>query len=208
MNRGCARELGPATSPRHPAGRVPYLQCMSESRFALQVAHTAALDAAVLRAARALLDEVFAGEMTDEDWEHALGGMHALVWEADQLVGHAAVVQRRLLHRGRALRTGYVEAVAVRADRRRRGYGTAMMTALETVIRSAYEVGALGSSEMGEPFYAACGWTRWRGKTWALTPEGIVRTPAEDDGIYVLELEVALDLAGELTCDWREGELW
>ena len=36
---------------------------------------------ATLEAARALLDDVFEGDMTDHDWEHALGGVHALAWE-------------------------------------------------------------------------------------------------------------------------------
>ena len=36
--------------------------------------------------------------MTDHDWEHALGGVHALVWEGGELVGHASVIQRRLLY--------------------------------------------------------------------------------------------------------------
>ena len=72
----------------------------------LHVAHTADLDAAAVKAARALLDDVFAGEMTDDDWEHALGGVHALVWEGPALIGHASLIQRRLLHHGRALRAG------------------------------------------------------------------------------------------------------
>ena len=100
----------------------------SISRVAdVQLAHTADLDASTRRAARALLDNVFGEEMTDHDWEHALGGIHALVWEERELVGHASVVQRRLLHDGRALRAGYVEGVGVRSDRRRQGYGAAMM---------------------------------------------------------------------------------
>jgi aminoglycoside 2'-N-acetyltransferase I len=73
---------------------------------ALQITHTADLDPAAMKAARALLDDVFAGDMTDEDWEHALGGVHALVWEGPALIGHASVIQRRLLHHGRALRAG------------------------------------------------------------------------------------------------------
>ena len=35
--------------------------------------------------------------VTDDDWEHGLGGIHALAYEDDELVGHASVVQRRLL---------------------------------------------------------------------------------------------------------------
>jgi aminoglycoside 2'-N-acetyltransferase I len=154
-----------------------------------------------------LLYDVF-DDMEESDWEHCLGGMHALVWEGSELVGHAAVIQRRLLHGGRALRAGYVEGVAVRADRQRRGHGAAMMDALERVIKAAYEVGALGAAEEGEAFYAARAWTRWRGRTWALSPDGLIRTEDEDDRIYVLAVNVELDLTGDLTCDWRDGSAW
>ena len=74
----------------------------------VQTTHTAELDTATLAAARGLLYGVF-DDMTDHDWEHALGGVHALAWEQGELVGHASLIQRRLLHRGRALRAGYVE---------------------------------------------------------------------------------------------------
>jgi aminoglycoside 2'-N-acetyltransferase I len=177
---------------------------MSEVR----TAHTADLDAATLRAARGLLDAVFGDEMTDEDWDHALGGVHALVWEGEELIGHASVVQRRLLYRGRALRAGYVEAVAVRADRRRRGHGGALMEALERVVRGAYEIGALGATDEGADLYTGRGWKRWQGPTYALTPTGITRTEEDDGGIYVLPAGVPLDLSGELTCDWRDGDVW
>ncbi len=113
----------------------------------LRTAHTAELNAEELQAVRVLLDEAFDGDVTDDDYEHALGGMHALVWESRELIGHGSVVMRRLLHGGRALRTGYVEGVAVRGDRRRRGHGAAVMTALERVIRGAYEIGALGATD-------------------------------------------------------------
>ncbi|MGH3990600.1 MAG: hypothetical protein ACRDTZ_25275, partial [Pseudonocardiaceae bacterium] len=62
----------------------------------VRTAHTADLDVATLKAARTLLDDVF-DDLTDHDWEHALGGVHALVWEGTELIGHASVVQRRLL---------------------------------------------------------------------------------------------------------------
>ena len=68
----------------------------------LRTAHTADLDIATRKAARALLDNVF-DDMADDDWEHALGGVHALVWEGAELIGHASVIQRRLLNGGRAL---------------------------------------------------------------------------------------------------------
>jgi aminoglycoside 2'-N-acetyltransferase I len=174
----------------------------------LRVAHTADLDPATLAAARALMYEVFAGEMTEHDWEHALGGIHAIVYEDGELAGHASVIQRRLFHAGRALRTGYVEGVAVRESSRRRGYGDAMMDAIERVIRGAYDLGALGATDMAADFYTARGWERWRGPTGALTPEGVQRTPDDDDSVFVLRLATPLDTVGELTCDWRDGAVW
>jgi aminoglycoside 2'-N-acetyltransferase I len=41
-----------------------------------------------------------------------------------------------------------------------------------------------------------------------LTPTGISRTPDADGCVYVLPLTVPLDLDGELTCDWRDGDVW
>lgn len=174
----------------------------------LRVAHTSELTPAELQLARDLLHDAFEGDFFDVDWEHALGGMHALLWDAGELVGHASVVQRRLVHAGRALRAGYVEGVGVRADRRRHGHGGVLMEALERVIRGAYDLGALGSSDMALPFYAGRGWKLWQGRLSALTPDGVRPTPEEEGGIYVLEHEVALDLAGELCCDWRDGDVW
>lgn len=174
----------------------------------MRTAHTADLGPATLAAARELLGRVFADDFTDHDWEHALGGVHALAYEDDELVGHASVVQRRMLHAGRALRTGYVEGVGVRPDRRRHGIGAALMRELERVIRGAYEVGALGATDEATAFYAALGWERWRGTTWALTPAGVVRTADEDGGIFVLPVSAPLELGGELTCDWRDGDPW
>ena len=114
----------------------------------MRTAHTSSLDGATLAELRHLLDEAFSGEFDDDDWDHALGGIHAVGSEDGALVAHASVVQRRLLHGGRALRTGYVEAVAVRADRRRRGYGRAVMKQIGDVIRGAYELGALSAGEV------------------------------------------------------------
>jgi len=176
--------------------------------ISLRTAHTAELDRAILDAARVLLDDVFEGELSDHDWEHSLGGVHALLWDGDELVGHASVVQRRLLYRGRALRAGYVEGVGVRADRRRRGHGAALMEALERVVRGAYDIGALAATDAAMKFYAARGWQLWQGPTYALTPAGIARTEDEDGSVYVMPVAIPLDLSGELTCDWRDGDVW
>ena len=178
---------------------------MSDLR--VDLLHTGQLPPEVLVQARALLDDVFAGDLTDDDWEHCLGGLHALAWRGSDLLGHAALVQRRLLHAGRVLRAGYVEGVAVRADVRRHGVGGAVMAPLEQVARRAYDVVALATSDEGAPFYAARGWLPWQGPTSALTPAGVVRTPDDDDGVLVLP-GPDLDRTAGLTCDWREGDPW
>ena len=174
----------------------------------VRTAHTADLDPATLRAARALLDAAFAGAFDDSDWDHALGGIHALALEGDELVAHASLVQRRLLYGGRALRTGYVEAVGVRPDRRRRGHGALVMAALERVIRGAYDAGALSATDDGAALYTARGWVRWAGPTSVLTPSGLARTEEDDGSVFVLPAGAALDPALALACDWRDGAPW
>jgi aminoglycoside 2'-N-acetyltransferase I len=83
-----------------------------------------------------------------------------------------------------------------------------MMSELEQVIRSAYQLGALGASAEGGPLYASRGWQLWRGPSCALTPDGIRRTADKDGIIYVLPVSVPLDVTAELTCDWRPGSVW
>jgi len=173
----------------------------------VDVVHTAELDERTLQTVRALLDESFRS-FTEDDWQHALGGLHAIAREGPRVVGHASVVPRRLFHRGRGLRAGYVEAVAVRADRRRRGIGGAMMDDLETVIRTSYELGALSASTAGDPFYVARGWQRWRGETAVLTAGEHVRTAEDDGSVFVLPVTASLDVSARLACAWRAGDVW
>jgi aminoglycoside 2'-N-acetyltransferase I len=173
----------------------------------LRTAHTADLGAGEKAAIRSLMDTAFDG-VSDDTFDNVLGGVHALILDDGELIGHGSVVQRRLLHAGRALRTGYIEGVAVRADRRRQGHGALLMAALERVVRSAYQLGALGASAKGGRLYASRGWQLWRGPSSAMTPDGIRRTADKDGIIYVLPVSVPLDVSAELTCDWRPGSLW
>ena len=178
--------------------------------ISVRTAHTAQLEPGDAgRGARRCSTRAF-DDMTEHDWEHSLGGIHALAYEGGELAGHAAVVQRRLLHGGRALRAGYVEGVAVRAEARRRGHASAMMEALERVIRGAYDLGALGATDEAARFYAGRGWRLWGGRLSALTPDG-VRADAGRGGrrsTCCRSTGVELDLSGELTCDWRDGDVW
>lgn len=163
---------------------------------------------AQLQQIRSLLDEAFGERFDDLDFEHGLGGIHAAVYDGTELIGHGSVVMRRMLNGGRGVRTGYVESVAVRADRRRGGVGDAVMSALERVIRGGYELGALGASEAGAALYTSRGWSLWSGTSAVLSPAGIIPTPDMDGGIYVLPVSVELDSAQPLVCDWRNGDVW
>ncbi|MFG1640339.1 GNAT family N-acetyltransferase [Amycolatopsis sp. NPDC049252] len=172
----------------------------------LRLAHTAQLSDAELLAARALLEGAFK-DFDLAGWENTLGGMHALTFDGDELVGHASLVQRRLLHGDRVLNTGYVEGVAVHPDHRRRGIASALMAEMEALL-GGYEVGALSASTAGRPLYEGRGWQQWRGPTFSLTPSGIQRTADDDGAVYVFPGRAPLDLDGELTADWRAGDVW
>ncbi|CAL9592424.1 Aminoglycoside 2'-N-acetyltransferase [Streptomyces sp. enrichment culture] len=171
----------------------------------VRTAHTADLAPLELASVRSLLYEAFDGDFAREDWDHTLGGMHALVHDGRGLAAHGAVVMRRVRYRTRWLRVGYVEGVAVRHDVRRQGLGGAVMAALEGVITRAYDLGALSASDEGAPLYTARGWRAWGGRICALGPDGVVRLPDEEGSTYVWPAPA--DLEDELVFDWRDGDI-
>jgi aminoglycoside 2'-N-acetyltransferase I len=180
-----------------------------------RLVHTADLDGETREGARRMVIGAFGGgesDFSDADWEHGLGGMHALICVRGALIAHGAVVQRRLIYRSTALRCGYLEAVAVREDWRGQGLAMAVMDGLEQVLRGAYQIGALSSSEAGRHMYASRGWLPWQGPTSVLAPGGLVRTPDDDESLFVLPVALpggmVLDTSAEITCDWRDGDVW
>ena len=178
--------------------------------FDVRHVHTCDLTPEERAAIRRLLDGAFDGQFADTDWEHTLGGIHVLVGETDTLVAHAAVVQRRLIHQDRAIRTGYVEGLAVRTDRRRRGYANIAMTVAERIIMTAYDLGALSDGANIDGFYQRRGWLTWRGATSVLSPSGMQRTADDDGAVLVLRTRTTppLDLDQGIACDYRPGDVW
>jgi len=175
----------------------------------VELCHTYQLSQAQLDAVHQLLLDSFPLGVTDDDFANSLGGMHAVVWnDRDQLIAHASVVPRRMMHQGRSLRTGYVEAVAVATDHRRQRLGSRVMDAIETVIKGGYDLGALSASSDGQLLYADRAWRRWTGTTSVVSPEGIRRTPEEDGSVYVMPVSASLDFDADLACDWRAGDVW
>jgi aminoglycoside 2'-N-acetyltransferase I len=173
----------------------------------LRLAATSDLDGATLGLVRVLLDDAFEGEFTDDDWQHALGGTHALIEVDGVLVAHGALVERTLWVGGEQRRAGYVEGVAVAAGHRRQGHAHTLMAALEERGQEL-ELLALSASDAGAALYLSRGWRPWRGPTAVMTPEGPKATPDDDGSTYVLETGTALDLDSGLACDWRAGDVW
>jgi aminoglycoside 2'-N-acetyltransferase I len=173
-----------------------------------RLVHTADLDSDTRARMCQMVTEAFAGDFTDTDWEHALGGMHALIWHHGAIIAHAAVVQRRMIYRGSPLRCGYVEGVAVREDFRGQRLVHALLDGVEQVMRGAYQLGALSSTVRASGLYASRGWLPWRGPTSVLAPTGPTRTPDDDGTVFVLPVGISLDTSADLMCDWRAGDVW
>lgn len=175
----------------------------------LRLVRSDRLTASERRALRALLDAAFEGDFTDDDWNHGLGGWHAVMALGDEVVAHGSVVPRTLWIGRHAFRAGYVEAVAVTPSRQRGGLGTGVMRALTDLVCREFELGALSTGEWG--FYERLGWQRWRGASWVrLRDGGLVRTAEDDDGLMVLRCGTseAVDLAADITCEERDGDSW
>ena len=164
------------------------------------------------KAIRDLLDAAFASDdderFTEDDWQHALGGLHFFVELDGVIVAHAAVVERELHVGGRPLRTGYVEAVATAPGHQGTGLGTIVMGDVGAYIREHFELGALGTGS--HHFYERLDWLTWRGPSSVRSPRGDVATPDEDGYILVLltPSSPVLDLGAPISCEWRPGDVW
>ena len=119
-------------------------------RLRLRRLATSELTADEIRTIRALMEVAFGLEdeeerFSDDDWQHALGGVHFVLELDGDIVAHAAVVERRLYVAGQPLRTGYVEAVATSPDRQGVGLGSIVMTDVTEYVREGFELGGLGT---------------------------------------------------------------
>ena len=160
---------------------------------------------------RSLLDAAFASHdvaYADEDWSNALGGRHVLMDDDGVIVAHAAVVERELQTAGHRLLTGYVEAVATLPSHQGRRLGSRIMGAVEEHVDRAFAFGALSSA--GTTLYARRGWLPWLGETYVRRDDRLVRTPEDDDALYVRRTPSSpeLDLSEPISCEWRPGDVW
>jgi len=173
---------------------------------------TTDLTASEITIIRALLVTAFGSDeeerFDDDDWNHALGGVHFVLNVDGEIVCHAAVVERELHVGNQPLRTGYVEAVATAVGSQGAGLGSIVMADVTTYIRERFELGALGTGR--QHFYERLGWLRWEGPAFVRTADGPRRTPDEEGYILVLPTPSSpdLDMAASISCDWRPGDVW
>ena len=174
----------------------------------LYTASTDALSPSFLRDLRPLLDSAFDGAFTDDDWHHALGGVHVWVTGSRGLISHGSLVDRTLVCSGETLRVGYVEAVATEESYRREGHGARVMRQIGELTRASYPLAALSTGT--HAFYETLGWERWRGPTFVDGANGRERTPGDDGDVMILRTPRSphLDLDGDIVCDWRSGDVW
>lgn len=167
------------------------------------------VDAATRAALRGLWDRAFGDRFDDHDADHAFGGVHVLVRDADRLIGHASAVPRPIRFGDQPWRTvGYVEAVATDPARQGEGVGTLTMQRLHDEIASRWGL-ALLSTGRATGFYERLGWERWRGPSYTRTRTGVV-PDGEHGGLMVFRADpsLALDRSMGVTCHDRPGDAW
>lgn len=167
------------------------------------------VDETTRSALRTLWDRAFGDRFSDEDADHAYGGVHVLARDGDRLISHASAVPRRIRFGEQPWRTvGYVEAVATDPDRQGEGVARRTMETLHGEISSRWPV-ALLSTGRATGFYELLGWEKWRGLSYTRTATGVV-PDGEHGGLMILRLDpsVVPDLSVAVTCEDRSGDAW
>ena len=181
-------------------------------RLRLRRLSTPELTSSETTAIRALMRVAFGTDeeerFSDDDWRHALGGVHFVLELDGEIVAHAAVVEREIRVGDQPFRTGYVEAVATDPARQGVGLGSIVMTDVTEYIRERFDLGALGTGR--QSFYGRLGWRIWAGPSSVRAVDGDQPTPDEDGSIMVLSTATTppLDPAAPISCEWRPGDAW
>jgi aminoglycoside 2'-N-acetyltransferase I len=176
----------------------------------VEIVRSPEIEPARLAALHRLWAEAFGDGFTAEDAAHAMGGTHAFLFgDDDTLIAHASVVPREIVIDTMGFVGGYVEGVATVPQQEGSGHGSAVMEAIQEVLRAEYEVGVLSSGRIS--FYERLGWDRWQGPTFVIGADGSRhRTRDEDGGIMLLRFgpSADIDLTLPIACHDRPGDAW
>lgn len=175
-----------------------YLVCSSD-----------AIDTNTRAALRQLWDVAYGDRFSDDDTDHAYGGVHVMAMDDDRVIAHASAIPRRIQFGDGAWQTiAYVEAVAVHPDFQHQGIGAELMRRLQDEMAKRWIVAML-STGRATSFYEALGWQRWVGTSYTQTADGPVED-GEHGGLMVLRFGGALEPDARLTvtCEDRAGDAW
>jgi aminoglycoside 2'-N-acetyltransferase I len=167
------------------------------------------VDARTSAALRRLWERAFGDRFSQENADHAYGGVHVLACDGGHIIGHAGAVPRRIRFGNQPWCTvGYVEAVATAPERQGQGVGRRTMEVLQAEIASRWPVGLL-STGRAAGFYLSLGWERWRGESYTETATGTV-PDRNHGGLMILRPDPATvpDLSVAVTCQDRPGAAW
>ena len=156
---------------------------------------------------RALLDAAFEGDFSDDDADHAAGGLRVIVHAGTEIIGHAALIARSMTIDGRAQSVGYLEGVAVMPALQGKGIGRDLLAHTSLLTKEHYEIAMLSTGE--HEFYEKFGWQRFRGQSYVTENGVILRTADEDAGLMLLAEQPTWNVTGcQIVCDWRTGDVW
>ena len=174
------------------------------------VATSDELDADRRRELRALWDRAFGTErFSDEDADHAYGGLHVMALDRDRVVAHASAIPRQIRFGTDPWRTvGYVEAVATEPERQGEGIGRRVMLRLHDEMATRWPAAML-STGRATGFYEKLGWERWAGLSYTQTGPDTV-PDEEHGGLMILRIDPSAvpDLTVDVTCQDRPGDAW
>jgi aminoglycoside 2'-N-acetyltransferase I len=173
-----------------------------------RVVESALLADADRHALRSLWSAAFGDGFSDDDADHAYGGVHVVTSDGPALVAHASAVPRRIRFGDQWRDAGYVEAVATLPAYQRSGVGTHVMELLQAEIRLRWSVAML-STGRATSFYEHLGWERWEGMSYTRSETGD-SLDGEHGGLMVLRVDPSAvpDLSVDVTCEDRSGDAW
>lgn len=160
-------------------------------------------------ALRQLWHEAYGDRFSDDDAEHAYGGVHVLAVKNGALIGHASAIPRSIrFGEGDWQTIAYVEAVAVYPEFQGKGIGTEVLRTLHEEMAQIWSVAML-STGRATSFYESLGWRRWEGTSYTVTKDGTV-PDGEHGGLMVISLvnDFRVDVHQTVTCEDRPGDAW
>lgn len=136
--------------------------------------------------------------------------VHFIIRDANQIIGHACIVERWLqIGQLAQMRTSYIELAATHPNFQRQSIGSELMkAAVEFAEQKGFEI--CGLSPAVHQFYLRLGWELWIGPLFYRKNNKTFPSPADEEAmIYRLSTTPELDFHLPLSIEWRAGsEIW